>query len=48
MDRFADPIGTLFFAGEYTAGADRHATMNGAVLSGHRAASQALALLLTH
>jgi monoamine oxidase len=40
MERFGEPVGRVAFAGEYTAGLEHHATMNGAVLSGHRAAEQ--------
>jgi monoamine oxidase len=32
----------MAFAGEHTAGADHHGTMNGALLSGRRAAIQVL------
>ena len=44
-DRIAllsEPFGRLAFAGEHTAGPDHHGTMNGALLSGRRAAAQVL------
>ncbi len=40
--RFVEPVGRLAFAGEHTAGPDHHGTMNGALLSGRRAAVQVL------
>ncbi len=45
MDLFARPVGRLTFAGEHTAGPAFHGTMNGALLSGRRAAGQVLELL---
>jgi 4-methylaminobutanoate oxidase (methylamine-forming) len=42
IERFAEPVGRLAFAGEHTAGPDHHGTMNGALLSGRRAAAQVL------
>lgn len=45
VDVFSRPVGRLAFAGEHTAGASYHGTMNGAVLSGQRAARQVLDLL---
>ena len=42
MDVLARPVGRVAFAGEHTAGAAFHGTMNGAVLSGRRAAEQVL------
>jgi monoamine oxidase len=40
--RFSEPMGRVAFAGEHTAGPDHHGTMNGALLSGRRAAAQVL------
>jgi monoamine oxidase len=40
---FSRPVGRLFLAGEHTAGAV--GTMNGAVVTGHRAAAQVADLL---
>ncbi len=45
MDVLARPVGRVAFAGEHTAGAAFHGTMNGALLSGRRAAEQVLAAL---
>lgn len=45
MDVLARPVGRVAFAGEHTAGAAFHGTMNGAVLSGRRAAEQVLAAI---
>jgi monoamine oxidase len=42
MDLLSEPVGRVAFAGEHTAGADHHGTMNGALLSGRRAAAQVL------
>ena len=42
---FARPAGRVVFAGEHTAGHAHHGTMNGALVSGRRAAGQVLALL---
>ena len=42
MELFSEPVGRVAFAGEHTAGADHHGTMNGALLSGRRAAAQVL------
>lgn len=42
---FARPVGRIAFAGEHTAGGEHYATMNGALLSGRRAAEQVLAML---
>jgi monoamine oxidase len=39
---FSQPVGRVAFAGEHTAGPDYHGTMNGALLSGRRAAAQVL------
>ncbi len=39
---FERPVGRLAFAGEHTAGAAHYATMNGAVLTGRRAATQVI------
>jgi monoamine oxidase len=39
------PASRVVFAGEHTAGAAHHGTMNGALLSGRRAADQVLAML---
>ena len=38
-------VDRVAFAGEHTAGAEHYATMNGALLSGRRAADQVLARL---
>ena len=45
IDLFAEAVGRVAFAGEHTAGRDHHGTMNGALLSGQRAAAQVLARL---
>lgn len=45
LGRFERPVGRLIFAGEHTAGADHAGTMNGALVSGRRAARQVLSLL---
>lgn len=45
MPVFTSPVNRVVFAGEHTAGAAHHGTMNGALLSGRRAADQALGLL---
>lgn len=45
MDVLARPVGRIAFAGEHTAGAAFHGTMNGALSSGRRAAEQVLAAL---
>ncbi|HEY5859855.1 MAG TPA: FAD-dependent oxidoreductase [Actinomycetota bacterium] len=42
---FTRPVGRVAFAGEHTAGADHHGTMEGALRSGRRAAEQVGALL---
>jgi monoamine oxidase len=42
IDRLSDAHGRIAFAGEHTAGPDHHGTMNGALLSGRRAAEQVL------
>jgi 4-methylaminobutanoate oxidase (methylamine-forming) len=42
---FTRSVGRVAFAGEHTAGADHHGTMEGALRSGHRAAEQVAALL---
>jgi hypothetical protein len=42
---FTRMAGRLAFAGEHTAGPEHYATMNGALLSGHRAAEQVVAAL---
>jgi monoamine oxidase len=42
VEWFREPMGRLVFAGEHTAGSDDHGTMNGALLSGLRAAEQVL------
>jgi monoamine oxidase len=42
---FSRPVGRLAFAGEHTAGPAHHGTMNGALLSGRRAAGDIVALL---
>ncbi len=44
-DVFARTVGRMAFAGEHTAGPGHYATMNGALLSGRRAAEQVLAML---
>lgn len=44
-DQFQRRVGRLCFAGEHTAGPEHYATMNGALLSGARAARQALEML---
>jgi monoamine oxidase len=41
---FTRPVGRVAFAGEHTAGADHHGTMEGALRSGRRAAEQVAAL----
>jgi monoamine oxidase len=43
--QFERRVGRVCFAGEHTAGPDHHGTMNGAILSGHRAARQAMEVL---
>lgn len=45
LPRLQEPVGRVVFAGEHTAGPHNHGTMNGALLSGERAADQILALL---
>jgi monoamine oxidase len=42
IDAFSRPAGRIAFAGEHTAGADHHGTMEGALRSGRRAAAQVL------
>jgi monoamine oxidase len=42
---FTQMVDRVAFAGEHTAGAEHYATMNGALLSGRRAADQVLARL---
>jgi monoamine oxidase len=44
-DVFTRPVGRVAFAGEHTAGADHHGTMEGALRSGRRAAEQVASLL---
>ena len=44
-DDIARPLPRVVFAGEHTAGPEHHATMEGALRSGRRAATQALAAL---
>ncbi len=44
-DDLARPVGRLAFAGEHTAGPEYHATMEGALRSGRRAAAQVVAAL---
>jgi monoamine oxidase len=45
MGEFDRTVGRLAFAGEHTAGAEHHGTMEGALRSGVRAARQVLQLL---
>jgi monoamine oxidase len=45
LELFNQRVGRLVFAGEHTAGVDDHGTMNGALLSGLRAADQVIDLL---
>jgi monoamine oxidase len=45
MDVLARPVGRVAFAGEHTAGPEHNGMMNGALLSGRRAAEQILPLL---
>jgi monoamine oxidase len=45
LERFTRTVGRVAFAGEHTAGPDHYATMNGALLSGERAAEQTLEIL---
>jgi len=45
LDQFQRRVGRVCFAGEHTAGPDHYATMNGALLSGERAARQVLEIL---
>lgn len=45
MEQFQRSVGRLAFAGEHTAGAEHHGTMEGALRSGVRAAAQVLEIL---
>jgi monoamine oxidase len=45
MEQFQRTVGRLAFAGEHTAGPDHHGTMEGALRSGVRAATQVLEIL---
>lgn len=45
MEQFQRTVGRLAFAGEHTAGPDHHGTMEGALRSGVRAATQVLELV---
>jgi monoamine oxidase len=45
MDRFRRTVGSVAFAGEHTADPEHHGTMNGALLSGQRAAEQVMGML---
>jgi monoamine oxidase len=45
MEQFQRTVGRLAFAGEHTAGAEHHGTMEGALRSGVRAANQVLEML---
>ncbi len=45
MEQFQRTVGRLAFAGEHTAGAEHHGTMEGALRSGVRAAAQVLEIL---
>jgi monoamine oxidase len=45
LERFTRTVGRIAFAGEHTAGPEQHGTMNGALLSGRRAAEQAREIL---
>jgi monoamine oxidase len=45
MEEFQRTVGRVAFAGEHTAGADHHGTMEGALRSGVRAAMQVLEII---
>ena len=45
LERFTRTVGLVAFAGEHTAGPEHYGTMNGALLSGQRAAAQILEIL---
>ena len=45
MEEFQRTVGRIAFAGEHTAGPEHHGTMEGALRSGVRAASQVLQLI---
>ncbi len=45
MEEFQRTVGRVAFAGEHTAGADHHGTMEGALRSGVRAAMQVLEIV---
>jgi monoamine oxidase len=45
LERFTRTVGRVAFAGEHTAGPEHYATMDGALLSGQRAAGQALEIV---
>jgi fermentation-respiration switch protein FrsA (DUF1100 family) len=45
MEQFQRTVGRLAFAGEHTAGPEHHGTMEGALRSGVRAATQVLEIL---
>jgi monoamine oxidase len=45
MEQFQRTVGRLAFAGEHTAGPEHHGTMEGALRSGVRAATQVIEML---